>query len=433
MVMPFEAGEGIADITPPLGVELAGFHKPIGQERRCTGVRQTCSVRALMLRLDKTETMIVALDLLGTSAKVAEILKRQISRKTGVSDKNIRICSTHSHSTPALMFLRQWGALSPDYQKLVERRTVEAAAAAKADLASADLYFGQDRVQGGNFNRTTKTWKTDTEFTKDSTDSERWLDTMLHALYFQREKPKRNLLWYQFSAHAVCFNDTQAGPDWPGLVMNKMQARDDLQPGFLQGHCGDVNPGEGTPNLGDPEKVSEAVYRALHHATNHSELIMVDQMRIIADKIELPLDIGRLQSELATYEKDPAACTRGEWVDAPFAKDWHEDLKKWSPRKKTYSAPFSAMRLGEVAFLFHPGELYSYYGLAIQRDSPFLKTIVVGYCDDLVGYIPDPTAYEKKEYAAIVVPKLTGLPAFKPEVGRELTQAASNLLRRLNS
>jgi neutral ceramidase len=422
--MPFEVGEGVADITPPLGVELAGFHKPIGQERRCTGVRQPCSVRALALRLDKTEAMIVVLDLLGASAKVVETLKKQISRKTGISEKNIRVCATHSHSTPALMFLRQWGALSPDYQKFVEQRAVEATAAAKADLAPADLYFGRERVQGGNFNRTTKTWKTDAEFTKESTDAERWLDTMLHALYFQREKPKRNLLWYQFSAHAVCFNDTQAGPDWPGLVMNKMQGRDDLQPAFLQGHCGDVNPGEGTPNLGD---------RALHHATNHSELVMVDQMRIITDKVELPLDIDRLQSELATYEKDPAACTKGEWVDAAFAKDWHDDIKKWSPRKKTYSAPMTTMRLGEVAFLFHPGELYSYYGLAIQRDSPFSKTVAVGYADDLVGYIPDPTAYEKNEYAAIVVPKLTGLPPFKPEAGRELTKAALNLLRRLNA
>ena len=28
------AGEGVADITPPPGTELAGFHKPPSQERR---------------------------------------------------------------------------------------------------------------------------------------------------------------------------------------------------------------------------------------------------------------------------------------------------------------------------------------------------------------------------------------------------------------
>src|SRR3954468_22494325 len=429
--MPLEAGEGIADITPPLGVELAGFHKPAGQERRCTGVRQNCSVHALVLRSGKTETAIAVLDVLGVSADFARKTKKQISKKTSIPEKNIRLCATHSHSTPGLMFLRQWGAESVEFDKLAADRTVEAILAAKKDLSSADLYYGKDRVQGGNFNRTSKTWKTDAEFDKDSSDSNRWLDTTLHALYFQREKPKRSLLWYQFSCHPVCFNDTQTGPDWPGIVMNKAMARDEMPAVFLQGHCGDVNPGEGTPWLGDPEKVSEAVYAALHHATNHSEYVNVDEMRILSDQIELPLDIPRLQSEIETYEKDPSACTKGEWVDAAFAKDWHEDARKWNPRKTTYRAPLSAMRLGEVALLFHPAELYSYYGLAIQRDSPFPKTIVGGYCDDFVGYVPDPKAYENKEYAAVVVPKLTGLPPFKPEAGRMLAAESVKLLNKL--
>src|ERR1051325_6438019 len=233
--MPLEAGEGITDITPPLGVELAGFHKPAGQERRTTGVRQKCTARALVLRSGKAQAAIVVLDVLGISAEFARKVGKQISKKISIPEKNIRLCATHSHSTPALMFLRQWGALSPEFEKLASDRAVQAAVAAKEDLAPADLYYGQDRVQGGNFNRTSKTWKTDADFGPTSNDSERWIDTTLHALYFQREKPKRSLLWYQFSCHPVCFNDTMASPDWPGLVLNKSSTRDELQASFLQG------------------------------------------------------------------------------------------------------------------------------------------------------------------------------------------------------
>ncbi len=43
------AGEGRADITPHLGIELAGFHKPPGQERRVRGIRQPAEVRAWCL------------------------------------------------------------------------------------------------------------------------------------------------------------------------------------------------------------------------------------------------------------------------------------------------------------------------------------------------------------------------------------------------
>src|SRR5439155_19980012 len=183
-----EAGEGIADITPPLGIELAGFHKPPGKERKITGIRQPTSARALLLRSNKTQAAIVVLDVLGFSRAFAERVQRRVAKEAGLAADQVRVCATHSHSAPSLMFLRQWGAVSQDYNDLVERRAAEAVAAARKDLAPADLYLGKDRVTGGNHNRNSKNWKTDAEFTKESTDNERWLDTTLHALYFQREK-----------------------------------------------------------------------------------------------------------------------------------------------------------------------------------------------------------------------------------------------------
>ena len=60
------AGEGVADITPPLGIEMAGFHKPPGQERRIEAIRQSCEVRALVLTLGSTQVAICSLDALCT-------------------------------------------------------------------------------------------------------------------------------------------------------------------------------------------------------------------------------------------------------------------------------------------------------------------------------------------------------------------------------
>jgi hypothetical protein len=279
---------------------------------------------------------------------------------------------------------------------------------------------------GGNFNRTTKTWKSDEEFTKGSNDQERWLDTMLHALYFQREPSRRSLVWYQFSAHPVCHADGLAGPDWPGLVAKKMEGRDGLIPAYLQGHCGDVNPGES--GRGDSEKVSEAVYTALHHAVGHSQHVAFERVQFASKTHELEFDLDLFKRQLDRYRKDPSACTKGEWVDAGFAKAWFEAASKWNLRKKTYAAPISAMRFGDLALVFHPAELYSVYGLTLRRDAPFENTIVIGYADDMVGYITDPIAYQKEEYAAIVVPKLIGLPPFKPGTGPKVTAALLQLL-----
>lgn len=425
----FQAGEGSADITPPLGVELAGFHKPEGKERTVTGVRQTTGVRVLLLKTKKEQAAIVSLDLLGVSRDVAQSLQTGIGRKLRMPAKNVRVCATHSHSAPTLVFLRQWGAVSDKYRQLVETKTVEAAAAAQQDLVPADVYIGQEQVVSGNHNRTSKSWKTDADFGKDSGDDQRWLDTKLCCLYFQREPPKRSLVWYQFSAHSVCYTDGEAGPDWPGLVAKKMEARDGLLPSFLQGHCGDVNPGDGATSLGDPEKVSEAVYASLHHAVGHSEHVPVEEIRVVTREHELEFDMERFQKQLETYRSNPAACTKGEWVDAGFAQDWFESASKWKMSRKSYRAPISVMHLGELPIVFHPAELYSVYGLTIRRDSPAENTIVVGYCDDMVGYVTDPKAYENNEYAAIVVPKILGWPPFKPDTGRKLAAALVSLLR----
>jgi neutral ceramidase len=426
-----EAGEGVVDITPPLGIELAGFHKPLGQERVITGLRSACEARALVLRLKETQLAVLSLDVCGFPREFVARVQRNVSKRTGIPEQNVRVCATHTHSAPTLRFFRQWGAVSSSYSGLVEQRATEAVALAKTDLAEADCYLGKERVVGGNFNRAAKTWKTDEVFGKASDANERWLDTMLHCLYFQRDASKRSLLWYHFSAHPVCYTDGKAGPDWPGLVAEKIKARDQLSPSFLQGHCGDVNPGDGKPWLGDAEKVSDSVYSALHHATNHSESIRIDEIKLADGEAELPFDIALLQEELAQYRQNPAKCNEGEWVDARFAEDWFKGLSKWNLKEGSYRAPISAIRLGELGVLFHPAELYSYYGLAIRRDAPFPNTIVVGYADDFVGYLPDPKAFEAKEYAAMVVPKILDLPPFKPEAASRLTSAGIDLLKKV--
>lgn len=427
----FEIGEGFADITPALGLELAGFHKPPGQERRVTGVRQPAMARALVLRQGETTAAILALELIGFSAAFANRVKQQVSRQTQIPISHIQVCATHTHSSPTLCYLRQWGALSKDYETRVAQQAVVAVVAAVADLGPANCYTGQERVVGGNFNRTAKAWKTDQEFTRASTDAERWLDTTLQVLHFVRQRPKRDLLWYHFSAHPVCYTDGLAGPDWPGLVATKMAARDELQPAFLQGHCGDVNPGPGKPWLGEPEQVTEAVYAALHHATNHARLNEVNALRMVNGEVHLPLNMALLKEQLATYEANPAQCTKGEWVDAGFAADWFAGAKKWNEKTTVHTSPMAVLRVGSVGLLFHPAELYSFYGLRIRLDSPFPQTLAIGYANDIVGYLTDPNAYVAKEYAAVVVPKILGLPPFKPEAAQVLTDASVGLLRKL--
>jgi neutral/alkaline ceramidase-like enzyme len=426
-------GEGAADITPPAGTELAGFHKPPGQERRVTGIRQPASARALVLSTRGADFAIVSLDVCAVSQEFCRRVTEEVARKSSIPAANVRIAASHTHSMPTLRYFRQWGRLPEEYAKTVAARIVDAVELARKDLSPSELWIGKERVSGGNFNRTSDTWKTDDLFTKESTDDERWLDTTLHALRFVRQAGHRDLVWYQFSAHPVCYTDGNAGPDWPGLVAERMKKEDGLSPSFLQGHCGDVNPGTGSPHLGIPEKVSDAVLAALRKALKTARRVKIDGIRQAKAEFQAPLDLERHKEQLERYRSDPEKCTGGEWVDAGFAREWYEVASRWDLSKSAHGTPVSALALGDVALFFHPGELYSYYGLAIRRDSPFADTIVVGYTDDLIGYVPDPRAYQADEYAAVVVPKIMDLPRYKPDVGRRLTAAALELLKQIKN
>ena len=105
--------------------------------------------------------------------------------------------------------------------------------------------------------------------------------------------------------------------------------------------------------------------------------------------------------------------------------------RKRDLRQTHLPATLSAVRLGELAILFHPAELCSCYGLAIRRDSPLRNTLVVGYTDGIIGYLADPKAYQAQEYEAVTVPKILDYPPFTPTAARQLTTAGVAMLKKL--
>ncbi|NQT39115.1 MAG: neutral/alkaline non-lysosomal ceramidase N-terminal domain-containing protein [Planctomycetes bacterium] len=426
-----EAGEGVVDTTPPLGIEMAGFHRPAGKERRIVGIRRPAAARALVLRLGDAKAAMVSLDICGVSRQMTARVQTRIAKQLGVPAANVRICATHTHSMPTFRYFRQWGAISPEYMASVETKIVRAVEMAKDDLAPAALYLGKSRAPGASNNRTTKTWKTDEQFTKDSTDAQRWLDTTVHVLHFDRGEGSRNLLWYHFSAHPVCYQDDNAGPDWPGLVAELVRQKHGMAPSYLQGHCGDVNAGDASHWIGAAEKTAEPVAAAITRAIETARQVKVDTLRMQTRQSRLPLDMERFGQWLAAYRKDPSKCSGGSWVDAGFAEDWFQSSVKRDITQTHTTVPLSAMQLGELGLVFHPSELYTCYGLTIRRDSPLEDTLVVGYTDDIIGYLPDPNAFKAGEYSAITVPKIIDLPPFAPTAARTLTGDTVAMLKRL--
>jgi hypothetical protein len=50
-----------------------------------------------------------------------------------------------------------------------------------------------------------------------------------------------------------------------------------------------------------------------------------------------------------------------------------------------------------------------------------------------VGYFSDPQEYEAETYESILVPRILGLPPFKPETAQALVNQANQLLKKLTA
>lgn len=433
----FRAGEAHVDTTPPKDIELAGFHYPVGgTPRYIKGIRQPSSVRALVLEHGESRVALLSLDIAAVSDAMARRVQQAVAAKTGIPAENVRLCATHTHSMPTFAYWRQWGTIPETYMKQVEQRALEAVLRAEADCSEAVLFAGSQRANGGNFNRTVKSSKTDADWAAEASDDERWLDTLLQVLYIERAKGKAGILWYHFASHPVCYNDHNAGPDWPGLVTQRIQENLGLTPSFLQGHAGDVNPGDGTKWIGEAEQSANAVSEAIEGSMNRLERVDVDALRANARTFDMPLDLARQQAWLEAYAADPEACSGGVWVDPGFAKAWYEAMRERTWKAQTHSVPVSVIHLGNVGLVFHPSELFSYYGIQVRMDSPFDHTLVTGYTDGSIGYVTDPKSYEPGDggiYAAVTVPKIIDIPPYKPTAGRKLAAGLTAALQSLQA
>jgi hypothetical protein len=65
-----------------------------------------------------------------------------------------------------------------------------------------------------------------------------------------------------------------------------------------------------------------------------------------------------------------------------------------APRQGSKQTTYiQALRIGDVAIVAVPGELFTSLGIEIKRLSPFRYTYVAGVSNDWIGYIPDEEAY----------------------------------------
>ena len=92
-----KAGVSIRDISPPQGLQLAGYPH---FERKNIGIHDPLYASCIYLDNGLAKTVLVALDLVKYSKTLVKRVRKRVEERSAIPGGNIMISCTHTHSGP---------------------------------------------------------------------------------------------------------------------------------------------------------------------------------------------------------------------------------------------------------------------------------------------------------------------------------------------
>ena len=261
-----KAGLGRAELTPPLGVELAGYGYYLGRKAR--SVRDPLFARALALEDAGECYLLVSCDVLGLSRPVCEAVFAH-AEALGLPASHVLIVSVHTHTGPAIIYHEGCGYVDESYVATVAPTISRAVDAALDDLSEVrSLRFVCLPLSGEQiYNRTIPGGP---------------VDRLLRGFLFDRESGEP-IAAVSAACHGVFRGRVPTvSADFAGEVCRRLGALG-LRAVYLNGLCGDIDPTAQSDDLLD-SFVSEIVDR-------FSAVLTVDAAPLSAGVSALPLTV----------------------------------------------------------------------------------------------------------------------------------------------
>ncbi|MBQ6564013.1 MAG: hypothetical protein IJL88_08875 [Clostridia bacterium] len=400
------AGFGIAEITPPMGTELAGFGYYL--QRRMEGIRDPLHARAAVLEEGKVRQLIVSCELLGLSQDVADAVIRH-GRACGCTDA--MIVSVHTHTGPAIKYHEGCGEVSPAYVSGLAGKIQQAVDAALADRREVTgLAFGRAEVRG--------------DWIYNRADPKGPVDRDVRGFVLERAGG-RKLALMGAACHGVFLGRTHlASADFSGEIIRNLEDMDTV---YLNGLCGDIDPlHTGEERMCAFGKQAADTFRTSLHPVPVS---------LQAGRLPFSIHLTRVRREdilRAAEEAERRAGGRDEPA-ARVARTWEKEmLEKVDRLPEEEPGTAACMVLGGIPVLALPFEGFTAIGLRIREGIGQPDAMVLGCAEELRGYLPTRDDIARGSYAALESTFLyKRLPAVPGEAERLAEQLVNEYRQRV--
>jgi neutral ceramidase len=435
-------GYAAVEITPPVGTEMAGF---VARQGPCVGVLDPLEARALVFQDGRgARASLLTCDLIAVGRHLVARVRRRIAAETGIPEGAVLVHCSHTHSGPETGVKTTIARPNVAYLTELEGTLAGVVAEAARDLVPVRLRLAAGEApEGLAVNRAYRRLGRGTEY-----------DHRVTVVRMERasggngqDEPFASLV--SFGCHPVALGaaERHASADYVGVLRRELERRGTGPVLYVNNPCGDVNP-VGMEQPGRPlaeslgkglAEVALPLWRSAEPVDERESAIGAAQAPV--ELTYLPLrsaeDAAALlaqgQDKLAALDPGTTAYRVAQITEVEHAL---RVLRHHFGREEPVAPPaeVQALRLGPVAVVGLPGEVFSSLGAAIRAGSPLgtARTLVANLSNDNVGYVPDRGAYGVAGYETDVASRYGGHPAaWAPEVGERLVEAGIGTLRTL--
>ncbi len=439
--MPLYACCKAADITPPKGVRLAGYpHYP----RENTGAHDPLMATCVYLNDGEHAIALVTLDILFFSKKYADRVKAAITERGAMDGACVLFTCSHTHSGP-------WASGNPELEAtagesedidegyleaLLEGLTSLVTDCAKnaypAKVAFGDVICGAEYGIGGN------------RRVKDGL-----CDPRLCVLAVSDAADTLRGVLCSYALHPTFLHEdsTVCTADYPYYLRKKIsECHHDAVIGFAQSTSGD----QSSRYFRQGQSFDEAA--RVGGIMGEKALALIDTLEFRSD---IKLDMRSAEVELILREYPPveeleklAAQKKEEYLEklnagAPYLEVQNANLRMLGAEDMLGYAiclrdgrridllhdeipcRIGAVRIGDLAIAYLPGELFVEYGIAIKEASPAAKTFVFELTNGcLPGYCCNEEALAEGTYEA-------GNSMLSPAFGNRCVDVITTLIKDL--
>ncbi len=434
--MTLRIGFGRIDITPPIGVELAGFGPFL--RRRSTSVHGRIYARALAVERDSGRWVIVSCDLLGVAESTVRTIVELVAGHTGWRTDEVVVHATHNHSGPAtLPDMIGWGEIDPDYFAQLPGLIARSCTDAIDGLSDGWFHhaevplerFAHNRMRAGR--GLTNTRALDGSWEEPDHNA---IDTTMHVLSAYRMRAGTAQLAgfiAYYSCHPVvcCEECSMIHGDFPGEALHLVEAQLPGATGvYLQGSLGDINPlyahGPQDQSLRALEMFAGRFADAVLHGISAGAPLQIRTVTSQRDDVRYdlaPVDVSALRARRDQALDTPMAAVITTSLDRTLAL-----LATGADVRRPVTA--SLLILGPMTLIGFNLEVFHGIKRRLQDELGAL-CLVMSTTNGYLGYAPTRDAYlpSADPYPAFQMPIIVSHLPFEADIEDRLVAAARSL------